>query len=153
MKTKFIIFILAVLATTPVMGFSATAQDRTPQSCFDGGEYLGSYEYKKLIRKLTASLGSDSLSRESRANTLFNRALAHFLLYEEKLDEEFDEAFNHLETALDDIDKSIKLDPTGIPKAYCLRGGMSLDYSFGGYGYEDLDKGIAMGAPKEFCAC
>lgn len=153
MKTKFKTFILVALATITVVGFLATAQARSPQSCFDGGEYLGSYEYKKTIKKLTASLRAGSLSRESRANVLFNRALAHFLLFDEKIGEEAEEAIEHLEEALDDVDNSIQLDPTGIPKAYCLRGGMLLDYTFGAVGYEDLDKGIAMGAPKEFCEC
>lgn len=66
-KTKFKTVLFAVLATTTIMGLPASAQAQTLQSCYDGGQYVGTYEYKKAIKKLSKCLRSGSLTRESWA--------------------------------------------------------------------------------------
>jgi len=153
MKLKLKTFLFVVFVTTTLMGLSITAQAQIPQSCYDGDEYLGSKKYKKSIDKLTACLRSGSHTKTSRALAYYNRAEAYTYLYDEEVyvKENFKKADKLLIEALDDIHKSIELDPTGNAKAYCLSGYLHLEESWGFYGYDDLDKGIAMGAPKDLC--
>ncbi len=154
MKTQFESIFFAALVTITLMGLSFSAHAKNPQSCRDGEIHLESGEFQKSIKKFNSCLRSSSLSRESRASALYNRAASHFFLYEVKMDEhkdKFDKINKHFTKAQADIDKSIELNPTGIPKAYCLRGWMMLDYTMGAYGYDELDKGLAMGAPKNLC--
>lgn len=70
MKTKFKIVLFVALTTTTLMNLPGAAQVQTPQSCYDGYEYLGSKEYKKSVDKLTACLRSGSHTKTSRALAL-----------------------------------------------------------------------------------
>lgn len=149
MKTKFKTFILVVLATITLMGLSATAQANTPQSCHDGHDLLLSHKYKKSIKKLSKCLKYNSLSIEIRALVYYKRSYAYQLLsYDE---EDFEKADDLLYKAHDDIQKSIELDPVSTPLAYCHRGLIDLDLTWGTNGFKDLEKGIAMGAPEDLC--
>jgi tetratricopeptide (TPR) repeat protein len=152
MKAKLKSFLFTVVATTALMGQSAIAQAKSPRSCYDGFVYLSSKKYKKSISKLSACLRSSALTKERRAVAYFNRAEAYLEMYYDLLQEgEFKEADKMILNAFEDIEKSIGLDPVGIPAAYCLRGWIYLEESWGTVGDEDLEKGIAMGAPKYLC--
>lgn len=153
MKTKFKTVLFVALATSVLMGLPGTAQAQSPQSCYDGYAYLGSKEYKKSVDKLTACLRSGPHTNTSRALAYYNRAEAYTYLYDEEVyvKKNVKNADKLLIKALDDIHESIELDPTGNAKAYCLSGYLHLEESWGFYGYDDLDKGIAMGASKDLC--
>ena len=153
MRLNLISFLSTAAVMVFLVGIPVAASAQSPQSCYDGYVYLGAKEYKKSVSKLSACLRSGSLSKESRATNLYSRALAYFYLYEEEeyVKENYNKAYKLLIKAYDDIEKSIELDPTGNAKAYCVRGWIDLEGSWGFYGYDDLDKGIAMGAPKDWC--
>jgi len=153
MKVKLKSVLFTVVATTALMGLSATAQAKSPRSCYDGYEYLGSKKYKKSVSKLSACLKSSALTKESRAIAYYNRAEAYYSLFYGLFYDEgkFKKADKFLSKAAEDIEKSIELDPSGIPEAYCLRGWIYLEESWGIVGDEDLKKGMAMGAPKYLC--
>jgi tetratricopeptide (TPR) repeat protein len=151
-KAKFKTLLLAAFATTTLMGLPRAAQAKNPRSCNDGYVYLGSGEYKKSIKKLSACLRSNSLTNESRAIAYYNRSLSYYYRSEALFKEgNYERADKLFYKSLEDVDMSIKLDPAGTPKAYCHRGWLELEESWGEYGGEDLKKGIAMGAPEDLC--
>ncbi|PHQ59378.1 MAG: hypothetical protein COC03_05750 [Robiginitomaculum sp.] len=153
MRLNFISFLSTAAVMVFLVAIPVAASATNPQSCYDGYVYLNADEYKKSISKLSACLRSKSVTVESRAIAYYNRAVAYFFLFDEELykNDNYKKADKYLFKALEDVEKSIELDPVGTPKAYCLRGWIYLEESWGMYGYEDLDKGIAMGAPKDFC--
>lgn len=148
-KIKFKNFLFVALATTTLMGLPASAQAKTPQSCHDGHDLLLSRKYKKSIKKLSKCLKYNSLSIEIRALVYYKRSYAYQLL--SYAEEDFEKADDLLYKAHDDIYKSIELDPVSTPLAYCHRGLIDLQITGGAIGVEDIEKGIAMGAPEDLC--
>jgi len=155
MKVKLKSFLFIVAATPALMGLSATAQAKSPRSCYDGYKYLGSKKYKKSVNKLSACLRSSALTKDSRAIAYYNRAEAYYSLFYGLYydDGKLIKADKFLSKAAEDIEKSIELDPVGIAAAYCLRGWIYYEMVWGVEwdDFEDFEKGMAMGAPKYLC--
>lgn len=123
--------------------------ESVPQACYDGYNFLKSGDYKKSVNKLTRCLEANSLDAEIKATAYYNRASAYYL--QSLAEEDWEKADNINEKALNDVEKSIELDP-GYAKAYCLRGWIYLDLSWGEFGDEDIDTGMKLGATKEECS-
>ncbi len=154
MKIKFIALLIVIMATNTFIGLSANAQTQTPQSCINGDEYIDAKKYKKAIKKLTACLRSGSLTKSRRAQSYFNRARAYTYLYDDETNRKkpnYNKIDEFIYQAFENVDKSIELDSTGNAMAYCLRGYILLEESWGWVGGEDIDKAIAMGASKDLC--
>ena len=153
MRTNLKTFLLSLAAVVTLASIHISASAQSPQSCYEGYVYLGEKEYKKSVSKLSNCLKSNNLTTDSRALAYYNRSVSYFFLFEEQeyVKKNSNKAEKYLYKAVEDIEKSIDLDPTGNAKAYCMRGWIYLELSFGFDGYEDLDKGIAMGAPKHLC--
>ncbi len=138
----------------------------TPQSCYDGYALLQSRDFNKAIKAITRCLGKRSLDAENKAIAYHNRATAYYYQGLATLDADVNnqrgkEIYGYYENeklipgyfdkALEDIEKSIKIDPTNAADGYCLRGHIWLEISWGDVGWDDLEKGLIMGADEENC--
>jgi len=133
------------LFTLPSIAFA----DHWPKSCTDGYNQYSSKKYKRAISTLTKCLKIRSLAASTKAAAYYNRSLSYYeLSFKEK---SFKKADKYLELAEKDVDKSIRFDRS-YGNAYCLRGNIWLEFSFGEVGYDDLKKGLAKGGSKKFCS-
>ncbi|PHS23110.1 MAG: hypothetical protein COA85_10300 [Robiginitomaculum sp.] len=154
-RTKLFVVIAAI---TGVFSFAPQIAHagNTPQTCNDGYMLLNKERYKAAVNTLTRCLNKRSLTAKSRAISYFNRGLAYYLLgqgilEQEKDNVEWEKADSFFEKALKDAENSIKIDPSSAADAYCLRGQIWLELSWGEVGYDDLEKGKAMGASDDRC--
>jgi len=150
---RLMLFLLLPMLMMPTMGWAQPV----PQICIDGFNYRISLDFKRSIQALTQCLKTNSLDTVNEAITYQNRAISYYslaigFLYPNRDKAADEKGFELLESAYDDIQKSINLDPS-IARSYCMRGHIRLEISEGwdDGAYDDWDKGIAMGAPKDVC--
>jgi len=128
----------------------ASAQS-LPPACERGVEELDvARHYTASIISTTTCIESGALSRENLAIGYYNRAQAKFHLWWFRLDPDTDEAYDVIESAYEDVEKAIEIEPR-YAKALCLRGNIEYNLSWGEVGYDDIDKGRELGMSDEDC--
>ncbi|MDA1180025.1 MAG: hypothetical protein O2931_14665 [Planctomycetota bacterium] len=142
--------VLAALLTLAALhiGGAAIAQS-IPQACFDSTRQVNDTdEYEAAILSATRCLEQGSGGHPAIA--YHNRASARLLHWWHNLDVETPEADRVLEAAWDDIERAIELDPRdGL--SYCIRANIIYNLSWGADGYDDIDRGLKLGAPENKC--
>lgn len=109
-----------------------------------------SRRYTASIISTTKCIESGVLSQENLAIGYHNRAQAKFHLWWFGLNPETDEAYDVMESAYEDATKAIDLAPR-YAKAYCLRGNIEYNLTWGEVGYDDIDKGRSLGMADDDC--
>jgi hypothetical protein len=140
--------VLTTAILIALSGMSALAQS-VPQVCHDSSRQIGeTHEYEAAIKSATQCLELGAGGYPEIA--YHNRAAAGYLHWYEDLDIMTAEADNVLANAYDDIERAIQLDPNnGV--SYCIRANIVFNQTYGEDGYDDIDRGLALGAPKETC--
>lgn len=126
------------------------AQD-TPQVCYDGVEQLRNLkQYSLSVKSLTSCIDTGVLSTPVLVVALHDRSVARFLEWYGLPDDNIDSSYELLELALDDADRAIDLNPD-YGAAYCQRGNVIYNLSWGTAGFEDIDKGRSLGESDDEC--
>ena len=141
-------FALALLLLT--LGSGAAAQS-LPAVCEKGVEQLNVLkQYTASIISSTRCIESGALDRGNLAISYHNRASAKLLLCWYHLDPDTAEADEVLDSAYDDATQAVTLDPS-YGKAFCMRGNILYNLSWGEAGGDDIDKGRSLGMREEDC--
>jgi len=141
-------FALALLLLT--LGSGAAAQP-LPAVCERGVEQLNVLkQYTASIISTTRCIESGALDRGNLSIGYHNRANAKFSLWWYHLDPDSDEGYEVLESAYDDATQAIELDPN-YAKAFCIRGNILYNLTWGEEGHEDIDKGRSLGLASDDC--
>jgi len=141
MQRSFIIVITFTLLLYPL----PTMAQYTQPACQEGSDLLGE-DNSAAVEVLTVCIGDPNITRESLAVAYYNRSIGRFFTW---LDSGWNDV-DQMELAYDDVEVAIELDPEN-GDAYCLRGRMDLETTFGEWGYEDIDKGKALGGRPHLC--
>ena len=136
--------IIAITFTLLLYPLPTVAQD-IPQACHDGIGLLGTDNYG-AVSALNACIGDGNLTKEDLAIAYYNRSAANFFVW---LDGGLNDD-DRVDRAYEDVEVAIELN-SEYGNAYCLRGKIDLEWSFDFMGYEDIDKGKALGGKPEIC--
>jgi len=136
--------IIAITFTLVLFPLPTGAQYTQP-ACQEGSDLLGK-DNSAAIDALSVCIADRNISRASLGVAYYNRSVGHFFTWVGSGWEDVD----HIERAYDDVEVAIELDRENAD-AYCLRGKMDLETTFGNWGYEDIDKGKALGGRPNLC--
>jgi len=86
--------------------------------------------------------------KPDHASAFFNRGVAHWSIAWGQ--DDGSDFVTQIGLAYDDVVAAIEFDPE-FGSAYCLRGQIDLEMTFGDYGYDDLEKGASLGGIVDLC--